>query len=202
MVRFVPLPADETPAAMEELCDHLALAWESNQVDRLLVTNAFILDFLCIHPFLDGNGRLARLFTLLLLYAAGYEVGRYISLERIIEGTKETYYEALWRSSQRWEAGQHDLTPWHQYSLGVLIYAYREFENRVGELASAPGAKQEAVLRTLDAFEHGRTFSIAELGRLCPTVSRATIRRVLNDLREQGVVECLGTGRSAQWCKC
>jgi len=111
VVRFVPLPADETPTAMEELCHSLSLAWESEQVDRLLVINAFILDFLCIHPFPDGNGRLARLLTLLLLTTAGYEVGRYIGLERIIEGTRETYYEALRRSSQRWDVGQHDLTP-------------------------------------------------------------------------------------------
>jgi Fic family protein len=128
-VRFVPLSAEETPAAMEELCRHLVLSWEREEVDRLLVANAFILDFLRIHPFLDGNGRLARLLTLLLLYEAGYEAGRYISLERITEGTKETYYEALWRSSQRWEVGQHDLTPWYQYSLSVLVYAWAD-ENR------------------------------------------------------------------------
>lgn len=201
-VRFVPLSADETPAAMVELCASLAAIWNGDAVDRLLVIDAFVLDFLCIHPFRDGNGRIGRLLTLLLLYAAGYEVGRYISLERIIEQTKETYYEALWRSSQRWDTGQHDLTPWHQYSLSVLIYAYREFEARVGELASAPGAKQEAVFQALEAFKSGQTFSIAELERLCPTVSRATVRRVLNDLREQGTVACLGTGRSAQWRKC
>ncbi len=131
VVRFVPLTAEETPAAMAELCDRLNEFWYNEQVDKLLVIQAFILDFLCIHPFHDGNGRLARLLTLLLLYAAGYEVGRYISLERIIEQTKETYYEALRRSSQRWDSGQHDVTPWFQYSLSVLVYAYRDFENQV-----------------------------------------------------------------------
>lgn len=201
VVRFVPLPADETPAAMEELCRHLTAIWESEQVDWLLIINAFILDFLCIHPFRDGNGRLARLLTLLLLYAAGYEVGRYISLERIIEQTKETYYEALHRSSQRWDVGQHDLTPWYQYSLSVLVYAYREFEERVGELAMAPGAKSRAVRLVIEAFSPGQTFAIADLERACPTVSRATIRRVLGELREQGQVKCLGTGRSARWQK-
>ena len=128
-------------------------------------------------------------------------VGRYISLEHIIEGTKETYYEALLRSSQRWDTGHHDLTPWHEYSLGVLVYAYREFEQRVGELATAPGAKREAVLAALETFDSGHTFSISELERVCPTVSRATIRRVLNELRDKGQVECLGTGRDAQWRK-
>jgi len=171
---------------MEELCHSLSPAWEGEQVDRLLVINAFVLDFLCIHPFPDDNGRLARLLTLLLLYDTGYEVGRYISLERIIEGTKETYYEALRRSSQRWDVGQHDLTPWHQYSLGVLIYAYREFEERMGELSTAPGAKSQAVRSAIEAFRPGQTFTIGDLERACPIVSRPTIRRVLGELREQG----------------
>jgi Fic family protein len=201
VVRFAPLSADETPDAMKELCQRFGEAWDAEQVDKLLLIDDFVLDFLCIHPFADGNGRLARLLTLLLLYAAGYEVGRYISLERIIEGTKETYYEALLRSSQRWESGNHDLTPWHQYSLGVLVYAYSEFEERVGELAKMPGAKREAVLAAFEAFDSGHTFSIAELEHMCPTVSRATVRRVLNELREQNAVECLGTGRWARWRK-
>jgi Fic family protein len=201
VVRFVPLPADETPSAMEELCQRFSEAWDAEQVDKLLLIDTFVLDFLCIHPFADGNGRLARLLTLLLLYAAGYEVGRYISLERIIEGTKETYYEALLRSSQRWESGNHDLTPWHQYSLGVLVYAYGEFEERVGELFAAPGVKSEMVRVAVEAFPPGHIFPISELSRLCPAVSRATIRRVLNELRNGGQVECLGTGRDAQWRK-
>ena len=201
VVRFVPLSADETPEAMEKLCDRLAEAWEMEQVDRLLIINSFGLDFLCIHPFPDGNGRLARLLTLLLLYEAGYEVGRYISLEQIIEQTKETYYEALLRSGWRWESGHHDLLPWHQYSLGVLIYAYREFEERVSQLAVAPGAKSQAVRLVVEAFSSGETFRVSDLERSCPGVSRSTIRRALNELREKGQVECLGTGRWAQWRK-
>jgi Fic family protein len=201
VVRFVPLPADETSEAIEELCQRFGEIWDNEQADRLLVINAFILDFLCIHPFADGNGRLARLLMLLLLYEAGYEVGRYISLERVIEGTKETYYEALLRSSQRWNLGNHNLTPWHQYSLGVLIYAYGEFEARVGELATAPGVKRDAVLVAFEAFDPGHIFTISEMERLCPTVSRATIRRVLNGLRNEGRVVCLGRGQTAQWQK-
>ncbi len=201
VARFVPLPADETPEAVAELCQSLAESWEGEQVDRLLVIGSFILDFLCIHPFPDGNGRLARLLTLLLLYQAGYEVGRYISLERIIEGTKETYYEALHRSSQRWEMGKHDLTPWHQYNLSVLIYAYREFEEQIGKLTSTPGAKSQAVQRAIETWRSGQTFTIAELERACPTASRSTIRRVLAKLRKQEQVECLGRGRSARWRK-
>ena len=201
VIRFVPLSADETPEAIEELCQRLGETWEAEQVDRLLIINGFILDFSCVHPFPDGNGRLARLMTLLLLYAAGYQVGRYISLERIIEGTKETYYEALLGASQRWDTGHHDLTRWHQYSLGVLLYAYREFEARVGKLITAPGAKSQMVRSAIEAFVPGYTFSISELGRLCPTVSRETIRRVLRQLREKDQVECLGTGRDARWKK-
>ena len=186
---------------MTELCSGLTSAWDSEAADRLLVLNAFILDFLCIHPFRDGNGRVARLMTLLLLYAAGYEVGRYISLERIVEQSKETYYEALWRSSQRWETGQHDLTPWYQYSLSVLIYAYREFEARVGELLTSRGAKSDAVRAAIAAFVPGHTFTIAELERLCPTVSHATIRRTLDELRAEGIIDCLSRGRYAQWLR-
>lgn len=201
VVCFVPLLADETPAAMEELCQHLERTWVSEQVDRLLSISAFILDFLCIHPFADGNGRLARLLTLLLLCAAGCEIGRYTSLECIIEATIETYRDALWRSSQRWDVGHHDLTPWHQYSLGVLIYAYREFEKRVEKLATTPGAKRAAVMAAFESFDPGQTFSISELERVCSTASRATTRRVLNELREKGQVECLSTGRRARWRK-
>lgn len=200
-IRFVPLPADETPAAMQELCQRFAETWEADQVDKLLVINAFILDLTCIHPFADGNGRVARLLMLLLLYAAGHEVGRYISLERIVEQTKETYYEALRQSSERWDTGQHTLMPWHQYSLSVLVYAYRAFEERVGDLITAPGAKSEAVQRVIATFGPAQTFAVGDLERLCPTVSRATIKRVLDELRTAGQVECLGRGRSAQWRK-
>jgi len=195
----VPLPADETPAAMGELCNSLAAAWESEQVDKLLVINAFILDFLCIHPFPDGNGRVARLLTLLLLYAAGYEVGRYISLERIIENTKETYYEALRLSGLRWEGGQHDLTPWHQYSLGVLVYAYREFEERIGEVLAASGGKRQMVRAAIGRLPD--EFTVDELRPLCPTVSQATIRQVLVEMREAREIELVQAGRYARWRK-
>lgn len=198
-IRFVPLPADETPDAMQELCQRFTEAWQVEQADKLLIINAFILDLLCIHPFADGNGRIARLLTLLLLYAAGYEVGRYISLERIVEQTKETYYEALLRSSQNWDTGHHNLTPWGQYNLSIVIYAYREFEQRVGEVSTTRGAKSQAVRSAVETFEPGQTFTMADLERICPTVARSTIRLVLEELRKRGHVKCLGTGRSARW---
>jgi Fic family protein len=201
-VRFVPLPADETPDAMEELCQRFREMWDrQQQIDRLLTLHAFILDFECIHPFSDGNGRMGRLLTLLLLYAAGYEVGRYISLERIIENTKLTYYDALLRSGRRWDTGHHDLNPWYQYSLSVIIYAYREFEERVGQLAAAPGTKSQAVQLVIETLVPGDSFTVTDLEQACPDVSRTTIRRVLNDLRDREVIECLSTGRGAQWRK-
>lgn len=100
----------------------------------------FVLDFECVHPFKDGNGRIGRLLSLLLLYQTGYEAGRYISLERIVEESKETYYDALYKSSQGWHKGRHDLRPWWNYFLGMLTAAYKEFEDRVGTITSARGA--------------------------------------------------------------
>jgi Fic family protein len=133
VVRFRPIPAYATPEAMERLHEQFNRCWHSGAIEPLLLIPTYILDFLCIHPFLDGNGRMARLITLLLLYKAGYEVGRFISLERIVERTKESYYDTLYQSSQDWHEGQHNLLPWWEYFLGVMVLsAYREFETRVG----------------------------------------------------------------------
>ena len=131
-ITFRPLPAYATPDAMLQLHQGFNIAWESGEVERLLLIPTYILDFLCIHPFLDGNGRMSRLLTLLLLYKAGYEVGRYISLERIVEQTKQSYYSTLRQSSVGWHLRQHQLLPWWDYFLGMmLLMAYREFEQRV-----------------------------------------------------------------------
>jgi Fic family protein len=158
-----------------------------------------VLDFLCIHPFDDGNGRCSRLLTLLMLYHAGYQVGRYISLERVFEQSKETYYETLDRSSQGWHDGKHDPYPWLNYFWGVLIAAYREFEDRVGTIQSSRGSKTELVKAAV-----GRRiapFAISELERDCPGVSREMVRVVLNQLREEGLVAIEGKGRGAKWVK-
>jgi Fic family protein len=182
---------------MERLCNEFNRLWQQEAVEPLLLIPAFILDFLCIHPFRDGNGRMARLLTLLVLYEAGYEVGRYVSLERIIEESKESYYDALKASSDGWHEGQHDLTPWRDYLLGTIVAAYRELERRTELVTAAPGAKQ-AMAR--DAVEHFLgEFTIGDVESACPSVSRDTVRTVLNDLRDQGKVECLGKGRWAKW---
>lgn len=199
-VRFRPVSAAATPDFMGGLHERFNRAWETEDVDRLLLIPAYVLDFLCVHPFRDGNGRISRLLTLLLLYKAGYQVGRYVSLERIVEQTKESYYDALYASSQGWHEARHSLLPWWEYLLGVdLLGAYREFEERVGTLAAARGAKSEMVR---DAIRHlPDRFKYADIERAVPGVSRPTIHRVLGQLRRERRIRCLGPGRDAVWEK-
>jgi len=182
---------------MDRLTELHSESLAEGQVEPLLRIASFVLDFECVHPFADGNGRIGRLLTLLLLYQAGYEVGRYISLERVVEESKETYYEALNRSSQGWHEGTHDLRPWWEYFLGMLTAAYKEFESRVGTVTGARGAKRQMV-RGAVARMPGR-FSISDLRRACPGVSYPTLQRALAELRKKGVVRCLGRGPDAQW---
>jgi Fic family protein len=184
---------------MRELCTRFNRLWDRRRISPLLVIPAFILDFLCIHPFADGNGRVSRLLTVLLLHQAGYDVSRYISLERLIEQSKETYYEALYMSSENWHETQHRLRPWWEYSLGVLIAAYGEFERRVGMITKTRGAKTALVEEAIDKLPSN--FGIRDLERACPTVSRDMIRVVLNRLRKEGKLRCKGTGRGALWEK-
>lgn len=199
IVRFRPVSAHATPEAMEELHTLFNASWNPGRIDKLLLIPAYILDFLCIHPFRDGNGRMARLLSLLLLYHASYELGRYISLEKIVEETKETYYEALGLSSQGWHEGRHDLLPWTEYFLGVLTGAYRRFEERVGTLTSARGAKTQMVLDAVQRLPDG--FRMVDLERAAPNVTREMIRVVLNRLKKSGEVWPEGAGRGAVWRK-
>jgi Fic family protein len=197
VVRFKPVSAVATPEFMQSLVARFRAAMSAGRADPLLLIASFILDFECVHPFADGNGRMGRLLTLLLLYQSGYEVGRYIGLERIVEDSKETYYDALYRSSQGWHKGQHDLTPWWEYFLGTLTAAYREFEARVGTITSARGAKREMVqnaVRRLPA-----RFRFADVQQACPGVSYPTLKRALAELRRGGKLRCLGKGRDARW---
>jgi Fic family protein len=197
VVRFRPVSAVAAAEFMAGLVEQFQQAMAEGRADPLLLIASFILDFECIHPFMDGNGRIGRLLTLLLLYHSGYEVGRYISLERIVEESKETYYESLHKSSQGWHEGRHDLRPWWEYFLGMLTAAYNEFESRVGTITSARGAKRELVA---NAVQHLSTrFKFADLQRACPGVSYPTLRRALADLRKGKKLRCLGRGRDAQW---
>ena len=197
MVRFRPVSASEAPGAVEELCLLYRRACDQGQLPPLLAIACLVFDFLCIHPFRDGNGRVSRLLTLLALYHHGYEVGRYISLERLVEETREDYYEALRKSSQGWHEGRHDLLPWLNDFLSVLRRAYREFEERAGQVKSPRGAKTALVEATVEGFPG--EFALSDLERACPGVSRDMVRRVLRELQRTGKVVCLGRGPGARW---
>lgn len=199
-VRFKPVPAWQTKDAMKSLHDHFNETIEAHAIEPLLAVPAYILDFLCIHPFLDGNGRMARLLALLILYKSGYGVGRFISLERIVEDTKEGYYDALYQSSQRWHEGRHSLLPWWNYFLGVmLLAAYREFEERVGLVGTARGAKGALVLSAIERMPP--RFTISELMVKCPTVGVDYVRKVLRAQRDAGKLKTTGRGPDAAWMK-
>ncbi|HYB23730.1 MAG TPA: Fic family protein, partial [Solirubrobacteraceae bacterium] len=175
--------------------------WERGMKEKwvppLALAAALNLDFLCIHPFRDGNGRMSRLITLWLLYIAGHDVGRYISLEKLVDDSKETYYEALRSSTQGWHEGTHDLASWTSYFLGILLAAYKEFENRTGVLAGR-GSKRKLIETFIDSLMVD-DFTIADVREAAPGVSDGYINRVLGDLKNQGRIEPLGTGRSARW---
>jgi Fic family protein len=198
-VRFRAVPAVGTPGAMDELVERYRHASLTLGIEPLVLTPAAILDFLCIHPFSDGNGRAARLLTLLLLYHHGYEVGRYISLERIFEESKETYYETLETSSQCWHDGTHDLRPWMRYFWGVLLRAHRELEERVGTLTTGRGAKSEHVRRVIE--RRLAPFAISEIEAECPGISKELVRVVLRQMRSQGALQVQGKGRGARWVR-
>jgi Fic family protein len=197
-VRFTPVTPVATPGAMDSLVNLYAVAVDRGR-DPLVIVPLTVLDFLCIHPFADGNGRTARLVTLMLLYHAGYEVGRYISLERVFEESKASYYETLERSSRGWHDGAHDALPWLTYCWGVLLRAYREFEERVGTVQTSRGAKarmiERAVARQIGAF------SISDIEEQCPGVSRDWLRIVLRRLRDEGKIVSRGRGRGAKWVR-
>lgn len=199
VVRFEPIAPHLVDDAMRQLHQRFDEFKNREVIDPLLLIPAYVLDFLCIHPFRDGNGRMARLLTLLLLYQAGYAVGRYISLEKVVEETKESYYSTLGQSSTGWHAGDHTLLPWTEYLLGVMVAAYRRFENRVGSLTTARGAKSQMVLDTISAFVGD--FSTAEIKERCPNVGLDLIRRILHEQKKLGAVEPLGRGPHARWRK-
>ena len=192
-IRFTPVPAFETPDAIDEICSTLDEMLTESDADPLLIIPMFILDFLCIHPFNDGNGRMSRLLTLLLLYRAGYIVGKYISIEKLIEQTKDTYYEALQNSSAYWHEGENDYIPFVQYTLGVIVAAYREFSTRVKSLATNNMSKPERI-RELIKDTLGK-ITKTEIMEKCPDISQVTVQRALNDLVTSGEILKIGGGR-------
>lgn len=199
VIRFQPVPAYMTKNAMEQLHKGFDRLWSKQEIDPLFLIPAYVLDFLCIHPFMDGNGRMARLLSLLLLYHAGYDIGRYISLEKLIENSKASYYETLQKSSQGWHEGEHPLLPWTEYFLGILLAAYQELEERTGNLLTSRGSKSAMVLTAIDSFMGD--FSVKDLQEACPHVSIDLIRRILKDEKAAGHLESLGRGPNAKWKK-
>ncbi len=198
-IRFSPVKAFQTPKAMDSLIRRYDEAIGVHNKENLIVIPLAILDFLCIHPFKDGNGRVARLLVLLLLYRAGYEVGRYISLERVVEESKETYYEALEKSSKGWHEGKHDVFPWLEYFWGMMIKAYKEFEERVGTVSTGKGSKTDHIISVV-----GRKigpFSVADIQKECHGISMDLIRKVLGQLKEEGVITLKSRGRYAKWIR-
>lgn len=198
-VRFKTVRAAKTPAMMAETVRLYSELVRHHDVHPLLAIAGCNLDFLCIHPFRDGNGRTSRLLLLLQLYHAGYEVGRYISLERLIEAHKERYYETLEISSRHWHEGKHDPWSYIHFLLYLLKKAYGEFVNRVEKIETAKGGKTDMVIDQIRKLQSG--FSLSQLQSKCPDVSRDMVRKVLKDLKKAGSIESRGRGVSAQWLK-
>ena len=197
VIRFRCVKAKDTPAAVEELCLLYRHALDQDNIPPLIAIAGLILDFLCIHPFRDGNGRVSRLLTLLALYQHGYEAGRYVSLERMVEESKEDYYECLHRSSQRWHEGKHELTPWFNFLLAIIRRSYVDLEKRAGQVKAPRGAKAELVLAAIR--EQPGDFRLSDIERACPGVGREWIRSLLTDLKAAGEASCRGKGPAARW---
>ena len=192
-IRFQPVPAWETPAYIDAICDAFQDACKDPQCDPLILIPMFILDFLCIHPFNDGNGRMSRLLTLLLLYRVGYIVGMYISIEKLIEQSKETYYETLQESSLRWHEEENDDAPFVRYMLGVIVAAYRDFSSRV-QLLSTSGMSKPQRVREIVRGSIGK-MTRAQIMEKCPDISRVTVERALTDMVKKGEILKIGGGR-------
>lgn len=198
---FVPLAPHEVPDVMERLCNAYNLALCEGVVDPLILIPCFVLDFLCIHPFEDGNGRMSRLLTLLLLYRAGYIVGRYISIEKTIANTKEAYYDALAASGVGWYEGNNDPKPFIEYMLGVVLSCYRDLEERVSVVESA-GAKSTSYDVVL-CYVRGTmgTFSKRDALEACPILGSSSVESALKRLVDEGVLARIGSGRNTRYVK-
>lgn len=191
-IRFQPVPAWETADAIDMACQAYDQAVQAG-ADPLLMIPMFILDFLCIHPFNDGNGRMSRLLTLLLLYRSGYIVGKYISIEKVIEQSKETYYETLQQSSAGWHENKNDYAPFVRYLLGAIVAAYRDFSSRVQFLVTSGMSKPERI-RELIKETLGK-ITKAEIMEKCPDISQVTVQRTLIELQKNHEIIKLGGGR-------
>ena len=199
VVLFKPLEPYETPDAVERLCNEYNKAIGDGIVDPLILIPNFILDFLCIHPFNDGNGRMSRLLTLLLLYKAGYIVGKYISIEMLIEKTKETYYETLQFSSYGWHENKNIYGPFIKYYLGIIVKAYNEFETRVNYLVTKKMSKPDRIKAVIN--QKIGSITKKEIMESCPDISKVTVERTLTQLVKNGLIIKIGAGPSTAYIR-
>lgn len=200
-VRFTPLPPYETEEALDAICKSYEQNIKFENIDVLLLIPAFIVDFLCIHPFNDGNGRMSRLLTLLMLYQNGYQVGKYISIEKQIEKTKDVYYDTLQLSDSGWDKGENDYSAFIKYMLRMILACYIEFEERVG-LMNYAGIKSTAydVVKKYCNEKIG-TFTSSDVINSCPSAGRSSVIASLKKLTEEGVIQKEGNGKNTFYYK-
>ncbi len=196
-VRFEPVHSWETSESIDELCKAYNEIIGKGTANPLIVISMFVLDFLCIHPFNDGNGRMSRLLTLLLLYRSNFIVGKYISIEKIIEQSKETYYEVLEASSKNWHENTNDYKHFVHYMLGVIVAAYRDFETRVDVMITKGYSKPERVAEVIKQTLGQITKK--EILEKCPDISDTTVQRALNNLVKTDKIIKIGGGRYTKY---
>ena len=196
-IRFTPLSPVETPIAIEELCKNYNELVNNESCDLLVLIPIFILDFVSIHPFNDGNGRMSRLLTLLLLYKANYMVGKYISIEKIIEETKYSYYDTLEKSSTNWHNNENDYSYFVEYYLGIILNAYKEFDSIINVVENK---KITAYDRIIDIFKDNIIpIDKAFITNKCPDLSETTIERTLNKLLKEDKIVKISGGRYTKY---
>ena len=196
-VRFSSVSPENTPGFTKKMIEMWTEQIRERDVSPLVIIAAFNLDFLCIHPFRDGNGRVSRLLLLLTCYHIGIQVGRYISLERLIEENKERYYETLKLSSNGWHEGKHDPWPYIGFLLFIIKKAYDEFEEKAGQIPVQKGEKSEMVIKAIQ--KQNDSFRLVDIENACPGVGRDWIRTILFDLKKKGFSTCSGKRRAARW---
>ena len=194
VTRFTPVAPYETESAIEAICAGYGRTLAMEAIDPLILIPVFVCDFLCIHPFNDGNGRMSRLLTLLMLYQNGYDVGKYISLEAQIAKTKDEYYEALRAASDGWHEGRNDVVPFIRYMLQIILACYVDFESRVGIVDKAEHSAYDVVFAYVQS-KVGR-FRGSDVIEACPSAGRSAVLASLKKLAEEGIVQKEGVGRA------
>lgn len=195
-VLFTPLSPSETPVAMESLCQNYNKVSATGKLDELILIGIFIYDFLCIHPFLDGNGRMSRLLTTLMLYKSSYQISKYISLEKIIEQTKDGYYEALREISRDWYEGTNDYSVFIKYLLKIILRAYRELDERI-ELVAEKLPAYEMVKKVVENMLG--SFTKKEVLERCPIIGSSSVETALKKLKDEHVIKSIGVGRTTRY---